>query len=84
MTPMGEVAAYGTVARGIRSRSGWVGRLVGVLFLLLVLGSLLFGSIGWFLFDDDSGSAPESPPVPSSIVPAPTPSRPPPPVPPAS
>jgi hypothetical protein len=82
MTPMGEVAAYGTIARGLRSRSRIVGRAFGLLFLLLILGGLLVGSIGWFLFDDDSDSEPQSPPVPSSIVPAPFPSLPPPPVPP--
>jgi hypothetical protein len=84
MTPMGEVAAYGTMARGIRARSGIAGRLVGVLFLLLILGSVLFGALGWFLFDDDPDPAPERPTVPTSIVPAPLPSLPPPPVPPAS
>jgi hypothetical protein len=84
MTPMGEVAAYGTMARGIRSRSRTAGRLVGVLFLLLILGSLLFGAIGWFL-DDDSEST-ESPSVPSSITqtaPPGVPVAPPPTVPPA-
>jgi hypothetical protein len=82
MTPMSEVAAYGTMARGVRSRSGIAGRLFGVLFLLLILGIALFGAFGWFLFDDDSEPAPQSPPVPSSIVPAPFPSLPPAPVPP--
>ncbi len=87
MTPMGEVAAYGVMARGIRSRSRTAGRLVGVLFLLLMLGTLLFGVVGW-LFIDDSDPGPDSPPVPSSVViptaPAGVPIAPPPTVPPPS
>jgi hypothetical protein len=85
MTPMGEVAAYGTLARGMQSRSRWAGRIFGVLFLLLVVGGLVFGAVGWFVFDGDSGSTPERPPVPSSIpVSVPVPSLPPPPVPPTA
>jgi hypothetical protein len=81
ITPMGEIAAYGTMARGVRSRSRIAGRLFGLVFLLLIVGGTLFGVVGWF-FLDDSEPAPSPPPIPTSITS--TPSWPPAPVPPPS
>jgi hypothetical protein len=72
MTPMGEVAAYGTMARGVQGRSRIAGRIVGLLFLLLIVGGLLFGTVGWFLLDDDPGPGSDTPPPSLGIVTVPS------------
>jgi hypothetical protein len=68
ITPAAEVAAYGAIARAALGRPRAVRLLIGLGFLMLLVGGVVLAAVGWLLFDDDPDSTPETPPVPSSIT----------------